>query len=230
MLVPKPGHCRTVAYELFASQLAIIESSEALCTAAVAIAMHEMVDADAHAVDMKLQAIADRARDRMGDRHASELFACVHTVLFDDEEFRGNTEDYYNPVNSYLPAVLDTKRGIPITLTLIYKSVVERLGLRVDGIHAPYHFLAGVTRPGHEEPIYVDPFGGGAVLSRDQVFDLLDHVSESRVPRSIQLLPRATNRQWLSRILQNLQAIFTQKGRQSDLSAMLELRTLLERS
>ena len=62
------------------------------------------------------------------------VLAHLHEVLFDEEGFAGNVDDYYNVANSYLPVVLETRRGIPISLTLLYKLVAERLGLPVQGV------------------------------------------------------------------------------------------------
>jgi regulator of sirC expression with transglutaminase-like and TPR domain len=77
----------------------------------------------------------------------------------------GNATDYYNPRNSYLPLVLKTREGLPITLTLVYKCVLDGLGLTVHGINAPGHFMAGVESADADgaEParMLVDPFEGG---------------------------------------------------------------------
>lgn len=75
--------------------------------------------------------------------------------------FRGDTEDYHAPENSYLDAVLRRRRGIPITLSVLYAAVGRRAGIAVDGVGFPGHFLA---RVGGEEGVFVDPFHGGRVL------------------------------------------------------------------
>ena len=68
----------------------------------------------------------------------------LHEVLFEEWGFTGNAEDYYAPDNSYLPRVLQTRRGIPVTLSLIYKAVAQQVGLIVRDINTPVHFLAAV--------------------------------------------------------------------------------------
>ena len=92
--------------------------------------------------------------------------AHLHDVLFDVVGFVGNVDDYYNPANSYLPNVLRTRRGLPITLVLIYKCVAEQLGLTVRGINSPGHFLASVRNDSAAAAstkdsswMYVDPWG-----------------------------------------------------------------------
>ena len=96
---------------------------------AVAIAMHQVENVDIAEFDATLQKYADAVRSRVRGSQPQALLAHLHDVLFEEEKFTGNQEDYYNTANSYLPEVLRTKRGLPITLSLIYKVVAERLGL-----------------------------------------------------------------------------------------------------
>jgi regulator of sirC expression with transglutaminase-like and TPR domain len=243
MLIPRPVHCRPEAYDLFAAQMPVLGSTDALVTAAVAMAMHEMHDADPAEVDARLQDLADRIRARVRSDNRQALLAHAHDVLFEEEGFIGNAEDYYNPHNSYLPAVLRTKRGIPITLTLVYKAVLERLGFLVAGVNAPGHFLAALppedtaagatTKAGGggatgDEMLLVDPFFAGRTMTRDEAFERIEQIAGRPVPRTDELLAVASHRQWLARMLQNLQNIFGSTGRGADLAAMAELRGVLE--
>jgi regulator of sirC expression with transglutaminase-like and TPR domain len=152
----------------------------------------------------------------------------MHAVLFDEEVFHGNMERYYNALNSYLPAVLDTRHGLPIVMSLLYKIVGEGAGLTVHGINAPGHFMVRV----HCDNAWmiVDPFYGGQVLTRDEAFDRLDRVAGKRLPRCEELLATPTHEQWLTRILGNLQHLFAAEGRHHDLAAMTELATALKQS
>ena len=158
-------------------------------------------------------------------------------MLFDVVGLRGNVEDYYNPANSYLPDVLRTRRGLPITLVLVYKCVAEGVGLTVHGINAPGHFLAAVeaddasrSRPNKNPWMYVDPFYGGDLLDEQQVFERIAETTGREMSPSPQHLARATGRQWLARMLANLQAAFATLGRERDLFAMQELQALLDDS
>src|SRR5206468_6452152 len=103
-----------------------------------------------------------RSRVRGGQPQA--LLVHLHEYLFTELGFAGNIEDYYNPYNSYLPSVLATKRGLPITLSLVYKIVAERLGLRAWGVGLPGHFLIGVEcEPGNK--MLVDTFASGRIIT-----------------------------------------------------------------
>jgi regulator of sirC expression with transglutaminase-like and TPR domain len=213
------------AYNLLARQIPTINSSDALLQGALAISMHQMEDVDLAAVDAQLQSYADIVRGRVRGSQPQALLAHLHELLFEEEGFRGNIDDYYNPNNSFLPAVLETKRGLPITLSLLYKIVGERLGLRVWGIGLPGHFLVGVDLDG--SPMLIDPFAEGRELSIDEAHEKLQEMFGSEVEWSPELLHAASNRHWLTRILQNLLNVYGSTNRYADVAAVLEMEMLL---
>ncbi len=215
---------------MFAAQVERLDTRDGLLRAAVAMSMHELVDADFRAVDRALQGYADRVLARVPSGRPQALLAHLHDVLFDEERFTGNADDYYNPLNSYLPAVLDTRRGIPITLTLIYRDVAERVGLRVHGVNAPGHFLACVEMddtPGGGV-LLVDPYFKGRSMSGPEAFDRLERVVGQPVVRDETTLALASGTHWVARMLANLQNVFGQQERGDDLTAMVELSRLLQ--
>src|SRR6476619_1332041 len=161
-----PLCCSPESFNLLARQVPAIESPDALVQGAIAIAMHQMENVDPTAVDATLQKYADTVRSRVRGPQPQALLAHLHDVLFEEEKLTGNEEDYYNTANSYLPEVLRTKRGLPITLSLIYKVVAERLGLRAWGVGLPGHFMCGVSVD--EKIMLVDPFAGGRVVTVDE--------------------------------------------------------------
>lgn len=228
--VAKPIHCRPAAFSLFANQLPSLETACSLERGAVAIAMHALPEIDPGGVEAEINSLADTIRARVRSGQPQAILAHAHEVLFEEEGFTGATpEHYYSPDNSYVPVVLRHKRGLPITLTLVYKAVLERLGLKVYGINAPWHFLAGVQlAPDGEAPLMlVDPFCGGSVLSRDEAFERIERTGRAAVPRSDSLLRPATHHQWLGRMLANLQHTFSRHDRRHDLAAVSELQGLL---
>jgi len=179
--------------------------------------------------------LAATVRRRVRTPSVEAKLAHLHDVLFDVVGFVGNVEDYYNPANSYLPEVLRTHRGLPITLVLIYKCVAEGVGLEVRGINSPGHFLAAVksVEPNQrsasaDEWMYVDPFYGGELLNYDEVRRRITETTGMVTVDSVQSLAPATHRQWLGRMLNNLQAVFAHTGRERDLYAMQELQDLLK--
>ena len=217
-----PTSCHPRALAWFRQQVPRIESTDGLLHAAMAIAMHALPDTDPAAVDQSLAKLAERVRQGAPSGKIEALLAHLHDVLFVAEKLEGNTDRYYLADNSYLPRVLETRRGLPILLALIYKVVGSRAGLQIDGINSPGHFLVRVL--GDDGWMIVDPFFHGQVLTRDETFDRLERVSGRPVPRDDRYLPVATHAEWISRILSNLQSLFAAEGRQGDLAAMSELQ------
>src|SRR5262245_31771445 len=101
-----PLCCTPAAYQLMARQAAAIHSPDALLEGAVAIAMHEMTGTEPAAADRIIQSYAETVRSRVRGTQPQAMLAHLHEFLFDEQGFAGNTEDYYNANNSYLPAVL----------------------------------------------------------------------------------------------------------------------------
>lgn len=221
----EPVFCRPAAYQLFVENLPVLETLDGLLNAAIAISMHALDDVHPDEVRQPLCELAERVACRAKSGAASALVAHLHAVLFDEEQFCGNSENYYSAINSYLPCILRQKRGLPIALALIYKVVGERAGLMVDGVNSPGHFLLRVYEQG--VPMIVDPFFRGQMLTRQEAYERLRHVTNRRIPYDDRLLAAATHRQWIGRMVINLEALFHSQGNHFDESAMAELRTAL---
>jgi len=220
-----PLCCSPQSFHLLAKQLPTVNSSDALLNGAIAIAMHQMEDVDPAAVDATLQYYADTVRSRVRGSQTQALMAHLHEYLFEELGFAGNVDDYYNPSNSYLPAVLATKRGLPITLSLVYKIVAERIGLRSWGVGLPGHFLMGVQDG--ESTLLIDPFAAGRILTAEEAHGRLQETFGPEVEWSEELLRPASNRHWLTRMLQNLLNVFGAKNHYADVAAVLEMEMLL---
>jgi regulator of sirC expression with transglutaminase-like and TPR domain len=220
-----PLCCAPDAFNLLARQVGAIESSDALVHGATAIAMHQMDGVDPGEVDATLQRYADTVRGRVRGSQPQAMLAHLHEVLFEEERLIGNTNDYYNTANSYLPEVLRTKRGLPIALSLIYKVVAERLGLRAWGVGLPGHFLSGIEVGG--TTMLIDPFAGGTIVTPDEAHQRMQEMLGPDVEWSDELLAPVSNRHWLTRILQNLLHTFGNSGHFADVAAVLELEMLL---
>ena len=220
-----PLCCAPPAFNLMARQIEVINSSDALLGAAVAIAMHQVEDASEKRVDKTIQSFADAVRKRVRGSQPQAIIAHLHQFLFEEQGFGGNEDDYYNPGNSYLPTVLQTKRGLPITLSLIYKLVAERVGLRVHGVGLPGHFMVAVETG--ETAMLIDPFSGGRMLTPDEAQDRVHEAFGPEMEWSDDLLQPVSNLHWMTRMLQNLLHVFSASGRYADVAAMLELEMLL---
>jgi regulator of sirC expression with transglutaminase-like and TPR domain len=131
-------------------------------------------------------------------------------TLFAELGFRGNTDNYYDPRNSFLAEVLDRKVGIPITLSVLYLEVARRLGVDAAGVGFPGHFLVRVD--GGRAPLFLDPFGGGAVLDRPELAALLASASGSDARLDDAMLAATPKRAILLRMLNNLAGIYDRAG------------------
>ena len=225
-----PSHCRAQAYDCLSKHLPELDSTRGLLRCAVAISMHELQRVDLAGVESQIDQLVKRVSGRLKSQHARAVMAHMHEVLFEERGFKGNKADYHNPRNSYLPIVLRTGRGLPISLSLLYKCVAEPLGVTVEGINAPGHFMVAVIASGSDEPVVaetiIDPFHGGRMLSKDEAVQLsLKAVGGQAMPDNP--LAYASHRQWLLRMLQNLVGVFERLGQRDDMAAMLELRDLV---
>ena len=228
MDLSRPAYCRTLAYRSFRDELSEINSADGLFRAAWAISQHEHPDSDVAEGEAAVASLISTIERRVRSNSVEAKLAHLHDVMFDLLGFRGNIDDYYAPSNSYLGDVLKTRRGLPITLTLLYRQVAQGIGLTVHGVNAPGHFLAEVEMDGEsQQSIYVDPFFGGGLLHEAEVYERILQATGRKLDQTVDHLARATPRQWLGRMLNNLQAVFASTGRERDMYAMQEMQGLL---
>lgn len=225
MAVNIPLCCAPHAFRLLSRQVSAIETPDALLQGAIAISMHQVEAVDPDAIDTRLQSYADTVRQRVHGRQPQALLAHLHELLFEEEGFRGDIENYYSTTNSYLPLVLETKRGLPIILSLIYQNVAVRLGIRCWGVALPGHFLNAVESEGRT--ILIDPFAGGRMLTLNEASERLREIFGPETECTSDMIQPAGNRPWLTRILQNLLNIFGSEGHYADVAAMLEMEMVL---
>jgi regulator of sirC expression with transglutaminase-like and TPR domain len=217
--------CRPEAFRLFAEGIQHLETTRGLVQAALAISLHALDDTDLAKVEQRLDALAERVRVRTGSQREEALLAHLHHVLFDEEGFLGERANYYNPLNSYLPAVLESRRGNPITLSLIYKAVGERVGLTIEGVNSPGHFLVRVRDS--RGWLLIDPYHQGRSLTDREAAALIDQVFSQPPGRDYNLDEPATHSQWIERMLANLFHTFAAYGCRADQAAMVELHAVL---
>src|SRR5207237_3044132 len=96
----------------------------------------------------------------------------LRAFLFEEEGFRGNGEEYYDPRNTFLNDVLTRRLGIPITLSVVTMEVGRRVGLAIEGVGLPAHFV--VTAPVDGGDVVVDPFGGGRGINRREAEGIVE--------------------------------------------------------
>ena len=157
-----------------------------------------------------IDAIADRVRARCpSDASATQVIGQINWALFVEDEYRGNVEDYFDPRNSYLNEVVRRRLGIPISLAILYAAIAGRLGLRLDGVNTPLHFLLRVT---DEEPaLFVDPYHAGNLLDRSGCEQLLSELSGQPVRLSFEHFTPCRLTTVVARMLRNLKRIYVER-------------------
>jgi len=136
----------------------------------------------------------------------AKIAGTISAFLTDEQGFDGDREDYYGPRNSYLNEVMDRRRGLPITLSIVYIEVARRVGVELLPVSMPGHFLVKMLRDDLE--LFLDPLNGGDVIDVDGCQRLFQSVQGAGPAFRESMLGAATGRQVISRLLQNLKSAY----------------------
>lgn len=195
--------------------------------AALTVALTDYPDLDIAAYLGRIDRLALEVMRRSdGDGDVYHSIAALNHVLFSQHGFRGNRDDYYNPKNSFLNDVIDRKTGIPITLSVLYIEVARRIGIALEGVGFPGHFLVKYGH-GHEQ-IFIDPFDQGEIKSPEELSRMLDNLSGRKVALKPQFLESTRTKQILERILMNLKAIYLRNHALGEALAVLDRLIILD--
>lgn len=167
---------------------------------------------------------------------AFESIRIINKVLFEQYKFSGNSKNYTSPLNSYINTVIETKKGNPLSLSILYSVIAQELKLPIYGVNLPNHFILaymdsnGVNQfisNGNEYGVlfYINAFSKGSLLQKDDITQFLN---------SIQVSPQAThyqpcsNSEIIRRMLTNLITSFQQVGNSEKVNELMDLRSLLD--
>jgi len=168
------------------------------------IARFAYPDLDVPTYVERLDAMARDVRERLGHKASGEeTVATLNRYLFVEQGFLGNTREYYDLDNSYINRVLERKTGIPISLSVVYLLLSQRLELPVYGVGMPGHFL--VTYATAHDRIFVDAFNGGALLTQQDCAHFLDQAGYGYDERYLRQTPA---RAILIRMMKNLVSLY----------------------
>ncbi|KKI98029.1 SirB1 family protein [Prochlorothrix hollandica] len=197
-----------------------------LVAAALCIAQETYPDRDLSPCLEQLDAIAATIAPRLpAERYPLRWIQIINQHLFQDLGFRGNTDNYYDPRNSFLNDVLERRTGIPISLSLVYGAVAQRLGFPLEGIGMPGHFLLRPQVDAME--LYVDAFHQGEVLFPQDCEARLQQIYGMPVSLKAEHLEPVSQRQFLARLLTNLKVIYIKTGAFTQALAMVDWLLLL---
>jgi len=178
----------------------------------IAAEEYDGLDVDAYLERIEEMGAALRRRLR-SDISTTEALIALNRYVFDELGFSGNSDDYYDPRNSFLNDVIDRKVGIPITLAVLYIEIGRRIGLPLQGVSFPTHFLVKCVL--REGAIILDPYARGASLGVDDLQERLQTLAKDvqlDPPLVASLLAPAAPRDIFARMLRNLRAIYIGKG------------------
>ncbi len=224
--------------EYFATLVSPPDEGEDIPLTEAALAIAQDVDPrlDLAAMQSDIDRLAATLKARLpADAGQVHKLRLLNRYFFDELGFAGNANDYYDPDNSYLPRVLQRRRGIPISLAILFMEIGHQIGLPLRGVSFPGHFLVKLkVRAGD---IYLDPFTGQS-LSRERLEERLSEFLEAlrgttgdpRLDRGsldmalVGAIREATPREILARMLRNLKAVY--HGR-NDYEKLLDVQNRL---
>jgi len=198
----------------FAALVARPEAEIALDEAALVVAAHAYPDLDVAAELARIDRLVPDSIPRQ------DLDAWSH-LMFTELGFSGNVASYYDPQNSFLNDVVGSRRGLPITLSVVGIALAQRLDLTMVGIGMPGHFL---LRSAEDDDVFVDPFAAGLRLDRAGCQERFHAVIGRDVAFSPGYLDPVGPRALLTRLLANLKSIFAHSGDSTSLEWVLDLR------
>lgn len=199
------------ARKRFAELARLPDEEIPLDEAALLIQAEEESDFEVRQGLAQLNALAEEIRlDIEREETLLQKFDVLREFLYERIGFQGNQDEYYSAENSYLGSVITRRSGIPITLAVAMMEVARRVGVPLQGVGFPMHFLVRLDLPGGV--IFADPYDRAQVMLTEDCRVFLDQLSRGRIEFSEQLLLPANNRQILIRMLSNLKAVFARDG------------------
>lgn len=178
-----------------------------LARAALLVAQEEYPQLPVEHYLTRLDSLAEDIRDRLsGETGPPLVLQELIATVYHRNGLKGNRDAYYDPRNSFLSDVLDRRRGIPLTLGIIVLEVGWRLGLALEGVNFPGHFL--VRYRGEDLSLLIDPFDEGRIRFEDQSQELLDRIYGGMVRVRPEFLKSTGKREMLVRLLTNLKGVY----------------------
>ncbi|MBP0018591.1 MAG: tetratricopeptide repeat protein [Cyanobacteria bacterium SBLK] len=197
-----------------------------LAKGALYIACEEYADLDPDEYLNALDIMAEEVKKRLQDTsYPLKTIQILNRYLYEDLQFQGDRQNYYDPRNSFLNKVLDRRMGIPITLSLVYLEIAKRIDFPMVGIGMPGHFL---IRPDFTDAgIFVDAFNNGEILFKQDCEALLEQIYNQPVKIEPRFLEPITKKQFLARMLTNLKLIYLNRQKLKQAVAIVERILLL---
>lgn len=197
-----------------------------LLRAGLLIAKLDNPDVDVEVYEQEVNQLVKRMEAKLPENAGdSDKLAALHRMMFDEEGFHGSRTDYHNPSNSYLNEVLDDREGLPITLSVLYMELGRRLGLPIEGVGLPGHFVARYA-PKEGEAQLIDVFEQGKIMTLDEAKEKTASINGA--PWQDESLAAQPPKAILNRMLRNLFAVARDHRRAEEMFRYAETMLILD--
>lgn len=209
------------------TRLKIKNNKDLLEEAVFLISMYGYPDVNIDNYRMILDKMAMDIEKRIDDRgyidHTTvDTINIINEYLFVERGFYGNSDNYYDPDNSYINKVLDKKIGIPVSISVLYILLAKRLNLPIFGVNLPSHFI--IKYQDSTEEFFIDPFNKGIVISRDEVIEFLEKLGlDEEEFNHIPYLKIAEDKEIIKRVLANLLNVFEKEKDETKIEQIKKL-------
>ncbi len=210
-------------------------STKDLLTGAIAVAKYQYPGLDEAKVRAQIEEIQKSVWLEINNKQtALEIVRIINKVFFGMYHFQGNAKTFHSPLNSYINTVLETKKGNPLSLSLIYSIIAQNLNIPIYGVNLPNHFILAYMDeyavnqflPDNNDYgvlFYINPFSKGSLFGIDEIKEFLDGINQ---PHSRDYFEPCSNTSIIKRMLTNLIASFQEVGNSEKVNELIELREL----
>jgi len=213
----------------------IISSEKDLLTGAIIVAKFQYPGIDESKIRAQIEQIKKDVWLEINNKQtALEKVRILNKVIFGMHHFQGNSKTFHSPLNSFINTVLETKKGNPLSLSLIYSLVAQGLEIPIYGVNLPNHFiLAYMDEYAIQQYLpntnqfgvlfYINPFSKGSIFDVEEIKEFLDGINQ---PYLREFFEPCSNTAIIKRMLTNLIASFQEVGNSEKVKELTELREL----
>jgi regulator of sirC expression with transglutaminase-like and TPR domain len=209
--------------EEFLEFLAGRDNTLTLDLAALEVAALDHAPVDRAGPLLLLDHWAEAVRKNLGgSSDGARFLAEINRLLFQEVGFQGDVENYHDSANSCLDSVIANRRGMPISLSVLYMEVARRLGRQVEGLALPAHFLCRYSEEGL--CVFVDPFHSGRLMTEEDCVELVSEINGQALEFDPRSFPAAGPRLIIHRMINNLRTSYSMQGRIQDVMRISSLQ------
>jgi len=213
----------------------IASSDKDLLTGSIIIAKYQYPGLDESAIRGQIETIQKDVWLEINQKQtALEKVRIINKVFFGLHHFQGNAKTFHSPLNSYINTVLETKKGNPLSLSIIYSIIAQNLGMPIYGINLPNHFILAYMDEfavnqyipdsnTHGVLFYINAFSKGSIFDQDEIKEFLDGINK---PYLRDYFEPCSNTAIINRMITNLISSFQEVGNSEKVNELIELRGL----